>query len=400
MFLGRDIAYNQDMTSRLSSYKRILSLDFQEARAALLLGPRKVGKTTFLHQKYPRATYIDLLQTDIRAEFQIHSSKLREIVLEFPKKLYVIDEIQKVPALLDEIHWCLENTTSQFILCGSSARKLKRGASNLLGGRAFKYELYPLTSREIPHFDLMMAINKGLIPQHYQAKNVQKFLKAYIEQYLQEEIVEESQIRKLASFHRFLEVSALMNGELLNYANVGADCGVSGKTVREYYQILEETLLGFTLWPWRKVKTRKLIETAKFYLFDLGVIRYLKGLDAISLRTPEFGNSFETFLINEVRAYLSYQQSSKKLSYWKTTSGLEVDLVVGQMDVALEFKSTDKVHNEHFGGLKAIIEEHHPKHAILVCMDKNSRKLENGIRILYFEQFLSELWAGEIIHEG
>ena len=246
LFLGMDVAYNRDMTSIIIIQKNSLSRFSRSKGSPAMFWPRKVGKTTFLHQKYPRATYIDLLQTDIRAEFQIHPSKLREIVLEFPKKLYVIDEIQKVPTLLDEIHWCLENTTAQFILCGSSARKLKRGASNLLGGRAFKYELYPLTSREIPGFDVMTAINKGLIPQHYQAKNVQKFLKAYIEQYLQEEIVEESQIRKLASFHRFLEISALMNGELLNYANVGADCGVSGKTVREYYQILEETLLGFT----------------------------------------------------------------------------------------------------------------------------------------------------------
>jgi len=385
------------MTSRLSSFKRILSLDITEARAAILFGPRKVGKTTFLNQKYPKAIYLDLLKTDLRAEFQMAPARLREIVLEAPKKLYIIDEVQKVPALLDEVHWCLENTKAQFILCGSSARKLKRGAGNLLGGRAFKYELYPLVSFEIPDFDLMKAINQGLIPQHYKSHQAQKFLKAYIEQYLQEEIIEESQIRKLASFQRFLEVAALMNGELLNYANVGSDCGVSGKTVREYYQILEETLLGFTLEPWRKVKTRKLIETAKFYLFDLGVIRYLKGIDSISPRTQEFGNSFETFLINEVRAYLGYKQSSQHLFYWKTTSGLEVDLIIGQMNVALEFKSTDKVRNDHLNGLKAIIEEQQPKKAILVCLDTVSRKLENGIRILHFEKFLDELWAGKII---
>ncbi|MBF0360810.1 MAG: ATP-binding protein [Oligoflexia bacterium] len=388
------------MNSRLSSYKRILSIDLDEARSAILFGPRKVGKTTYLTKKYPKAIYIDLLKSDQRAEFQVHPCKLREMVLDSPKKLYIIDEIQKVPALLDEVHWCLENSDAEFILCGSSARKLKRGAANLLGGRAFKYELFPLTYIEIPNFDLIKAINHGLIPQHYSSKNtqnVQKFLKSYIEQYLQEEIVEESQIRKLASFHRFLEVAALMNGELLNYASVGSDSGVSGKTVREYYQILEDTLLGFTLNPWIKVKTRKLIETSKFYLFDLGVIRYLKGIDSISSRTQEFGNSFETMMINEVRAYLSYKQSSLGLSYWRTTSGLEVDLIVGQMKVAIEFKSSDKIRNEHTNGLRALMEEHHPLQTILVCMDESSRKLENGIRILYFKKFLEELWKGLII---
>jgi predicted AAA+ superfamily ATPase len=385
------------MTSRLSAFKRILTLDFSETKAVILWGPRKVGKTTFLHQRYGKAIFIDLLKNDVRAKFQIHPEELRELVLAAPQKLYIIDEIQKVPQLLDEVHWCLENTSAKFILCGSSARKLKRGASNLLGGRAYKYELFPLTSKEIPKFDLMKAINNGLIPQHYNSKNPQMFLKGYIELYLQEEIVEESQIRKLANFHRFLELSALMNGELLNYAKVGADCGVSGKTVREYYQILEDTLLGFRLSPWRKVKTRQLIETEKFYLFDLGVIRYLKGYDSITPKTQEFGNSFETFLIFEVKSYLSYSNSSLKLSYLKTTSGIEVDLIIGQMEVVLEFKSTSQIRSEHLKNLKIILEEHSPKKVMLVSLEKQIRQLENGIRIIYYETFLKELWSGKII---
>ncbi|MBL7668893.1 MAG: ATP-binding protein [Bdellovibrionaceae bacterium] len=385
------------MASRLSSFKRTLRIDIRESRSAILYGPRKVGKTTFLRINFSKSILIDLLKSDLRASFQINPSRLREMVLEQPSALYILDEIQKVPTLLEEVHWCLENTTARFILCGSSARKLKRGSANLLGGRAFKYELFPLTSEEVPDFDLVKAINHGCIPQHYTSKNPQKFLKSYVEQYIQEEIIEESQIRKLASFQRFLQVAAQMNGELLNFANVGADCGVSGKTVREYYQILEDTLLGFTLSAWVKVKTRKLIETSKFYLFDTGVIRYLKELDFISVKTVEFGNSFETLLINEVRAYLSYRQSSLSMSYWRTTSGLEVDLIVGQMKVACEFKSTDKVRRDHLRGLKAILEEHNPDQLFLVSLDPVSRKLENGIRHLHYKKFLSELWAGRIV---
>lgn len=384
------------MTSRLSSYKRALKIDLSESRSAILYGPRKVGKTTFLKLNFPKAVVIDLLKSEVRAEFQIHPEKLRQVVLENPDKLYIIDEIQKTPQLLDEVHWCLENTEAQFILCGSSARKLKRGAANLLGGRAFKYDMFPLTTKEIPDYDCDRIIQNGSIPQHYNSKNAQKFLKSYVDQYLQEEIIEESKIRNLASFNKFLQVAALMNGELLNYANVGSDCGVSGKTVREYYQILEDTLLGFTLQPWAKVKTRKLIETAKFYLFDVGVIRYLKGISHIPAKTFEYGNSFETLMINEVRAYISYHDKLESLAFWKTTSGFEVDLIIGNMKLACEFKSTDSARKEHLKGLNALLEEQTVKQCYLISMDPTSRQLENGIRVLHYKKFLKELWSDKL----
>ena len=300
------------MTSRLSLFKRRIEFDFEESQALILFGPRKTGKTTLLHKRFPQATFFDLLKTEMRARFQIKPSLLREMVLENPKNTYILDEIQKVASLLDEVHWLLENTEARFILCGSSIRKLKYGAANLLGGRALRMDLFPLVFIEIPHFDLNRAINHGLIPQHYLAKNPARFLRAYVEQYIQEEIIEESRLRNLPAFQRFLEVAALMNGELLNYANVAADCGVSPKTVREYYQILEDTLLGFALNPWVNVKTRKLIETAKFYLFDTGLIRHLKGLESVPEKTVEFGNFFETFLVHEVRAYLHYKYKDYK----------------------------------------------------------------------------------------
>lgn len=389
------------MNSRLSSSKslqisRILNLDFDEAHAILLFGPRKSGKTTLIKQRFPNAKVFDLLLSEVRIPFTLNPSLLKQYVLENPDQIFVIDEIQKVPALLDEVHWLLENTSAKFILCGSSARKLKRGASNLLGGRAYRYDLFPLVYKEAPNFDLIKAINHGLLPQHYLSLNTNKLLRSYVDQYLQEEIIEESNIRKLPSFYRFLEVAALMNGELLNYANVGSDCGVSGKTVREYYQILEDTFLGFTLNPWTKIKKRNLIETAKFYLSDTGVLRTLKGVGHLLPKTSEFGNAFETLLINEIRAYLHYKSSNLKISFWRTTSNFEVDLILGPMKYALEFKSTDQLRSNDFRGLKALMEEHSPEKKIIVCCEKNARKLKNGVHIMPYEYFLNSLWNDKL----
>lgn len=362
----------------------------------VVFGPRKTGKTTLLAQRFPHALRYDLLMSDVRAELRLNPALLRQEVLARAPKLVILDEIQKVPELLDEAHWLIENTKTRFILCGSSPRKLKRGAANLLGGRALRTDLFPLVSAELGDFDLGKALNAGLIPQHYLSKNPDRFLKAYVEQYLQEEIIEESRIRKLQSFHRFLETAALMNGELLNYAKVGADCGVSPKTVREYYQILEDTLIGFSLNPWTRVKTRKLIETAKFYLFDPGVVRHLKGLPHVPAKTREFGNLFETFLIHEIRAYLAYTHSNLKLSYWRTTSDFEVDLIVGNMQLAIEFKSTDRVSSDDLKGLRALGQEHSPGRMLLVCQTPQPRQLQDGIRCLPCKDFLRQLWAGSL----
>ncbi len=386
------------MTSRLlSKIQRKCELVFDEAQALIVFGPRKTGKTTLLAQQFPKAVRYDLLTSEIRAKFRVNPSLLRHELLASQPDLVILDEIQKVPELLDEVHWLIENTEIRFILCGSSPRKLKRGAANLLGGRALRSDLFPLVSIEIEKFDLEKALNFGLIPQHYLSKNADRFLKAYVELYLQEEIVEESQIRKLQSFYRFLEVAALMNGELLNYANVGSDCGVSPKTVREYYHILEDSLIGFTLNPWTQVKTRKLIETAKFYLFDTGVVRYLKGLPKVPAKTREFGNLFETFMIHEVRAYLAYSQLNHAISYWRTVSDFEVDLIIGKMQIAVEFKATETISSSDLRGLRALKEEHSPEKTFLVCLAPKAKKYEDGIVCLPYQDFLKALWGGKIV---
>ena len=384
------------MNSRLSVIDRILRIDLKEHNAAFLWGPRKVGKTTLLRRQLPGARFYDLLNTDLKARLLVRPSLLREEVLAESPKLVVVDEIQKVPSLLDEVHWCLENTDTRFILCGSSARKLKRGAANLLGGRAWRFELFPLTTREIGDCDLERAVNHGLIPRHYAEARPERSLRGYVVDYLEQEVHAEALTRNVPAFARFLDAVAVTHGQLLNYANIARDCGVTAKTVREYYQILEDTLVGHTLEPWRRSKSRRLIETAKFYLFDLGVARALAGMRRIEPGSDEFGRAFEHFLIEEVRAYVSYSETHLPLAYWRTSTGMEVDLVVGDLDLAIEIKAVRQADERHTKGLRALMEDQKVKRALVVSLDTAPRRLQGGITVLPWREFCRRLWAGDL----
>ncbi len=318
-------------------------LNIEDNNAFFLWGPRKTGKTTLLRQQFPQAKVYDLLDTKLVTRLTLNPSLLREQILAEPPELVVIDEVQKVPFLLDEIHWCLENTKTKFILSGSSARKLKRDAANLLGGRAWRYELFPLTTAELQNPDLSRILNHGLIPQHYLSEKPERFLEAYVADYINEEIQTEARLRNMPSFARFLKAFAFSHGELINYANIARDCGVSPKTVRGYFELLEETLLGHRLMPWKKQKDRRLIVTDKFYFFDVGLVRALRDMILIQPKTTEFGRAFEHFLIEEVRAYLSCRQKKLPMTFWRTTSDHEVDLILGDCEVAIEFKATENI---------------------------------------------------------
>ena len=320
------------MPQRIAPIKRKLEISFipnpvTQSAAVFLWGPRQTGKTTFLKQRYPDADYYDMLDTSLSAEFSVRPALLRERALALNPQLVVIDEVQKVPAILEEVHWLLENTGVRFILCGSSARKLRRTARNLLGGRAVEYHLFPLTSAELHDPDLEKILNHGLLPVHYLVKNPEPLLKSYLNTYIKEEIIDESLTRNIPSFSRFMQVVGLTHGRQLNYANVARESGVSASTVRNYYQILKDTLLGFELEPWRRKKKRRLVETAKFFLFDPGVANFLNPeLGAVTQGSDSYGRAFEHFLINEIRAYVSYMGIDIPLRYWRTSSGFEVDL--------------------------------------------------------------------------
>lgn len=382
--------------SRLSEVKRQLSIDVDEHNAFFLWGPRKVGKTTYLKQAFPQAKYYDLLDPKLVTYLSIHPGTLKEEITAANYPLVVIDEVQKVPKLLDEVHWCVENTQTKFILCGSSVLKLKRDAANLLGGRAWRYEMFPFTTVELPEFDLLRALNHGLIPQHYFSNKPEKFFQGYILDYLNEEIRAEAKLQHLDVFSLFLESVAANHGQLINYANIGRQCGVSGKTARAYYQILQDTLLGYRLSPWTKSKKYRLIETEKFYLFDPGLALALQG-GRVMPKTAEFGRLFEHFILNEIRTYLSYSEKNYPISYWRTSTNLEVDIIVGDLNLCIEVKSSEHVHEQDLKGLKALKEEHSVENAVVVSQAQNKRLLQNGILVLPWQDFCQQLWQGEFI---
>ena len=330
----------------------------------------------------------------------------REEILALPKATLkqpiVLDEIQKIPELLNEVHWLIENTTAHFILCGSSARQLRRRGVNLLGGRAWRFHFYPLTSKEIPEFDLITAMNHGLIPNHYLQKNPTRSLRAYVADYLREEIQQEGLVRNLPAFARFLDAIAFTHGQLTNYTNIARDCGVDNKTVKGYYQILIDTLLGYYVFPYRKhVKRETLTATPKFYLFDTGVANFLQSRKITELKGIEAGDSFEHFILMELIAYGGLKEQDFEICYWRTKTNLEVDFILGQGQVAIEVKISKQVNREDVRGLLAFCEEHQPQKAIVVSQDSKPRKweIENGTEILVlpWQTFLKQLWRGELI---
>jgi predicted AAA+ superfamily ATPase len=384
-------------------YERILNLGLAAEETVFLWGPRQTGKSTLLRKLFPRAPYYDLLQSDVYRRLTLDPGLVREecdsagLTGATQTVPVVIDEVQMVPAVLPEVHWLIENRGLRFVLCGSSARKLKRGGGNLLGGRALRCELFPLVYREIPDFDIVRALNRGLIPRHYPSPHASRMLQSYTGDYLKEEIAAESLTRNLPAFSRFLEVSALSSGEILNYTNIAAECGVSAPTVKEYYGITVDTLLGRYLPAFRKKAKRRQILAPKFYYFDTGVVAHLARRGEVRPGSELFGKAFEQFIVNEVFAHASYSGKLYPISYWRSVSGFEVDLVLGDHEIAVEAKSADITKPRHLKGLRAFREDFTTARSIVVSLDPRPRKTDDGVEILPWRLFLDRLWDGEII---
>jgi uncharacterized protein len=373
---------------------RKINLQDAENDSFFLWGARQTGKSTLLKMIYPDNKYIDLLKSDEFERYNRRPSLLREELSLLPEnELIIIDEIQKIPALLDEVHWLMTNNNLRFILSGSSARKLKRSGVNLLGGRAISKHLYPFVTAEITDFNLIKACNNGMLPRHYLINEASRRLSAYVGDYLQQEIKAEALTRNLNNFSRFMEVAALSNGEVLNYKNIASECGVSAPTVKEYFSILEETLLGYTIPAFSRNVKRRVIQSPKFYYFDVGIANSLLKRNSLLPGSPEFGHALEHLIIQEVIAYLGYSNSEHSLSYWRTTTGYEVDAIIGNAHTAIEIKSTEEVHSHHTKGLKAFSEEFPDARLIIVSLDKQPRRM-NGIDILPAQDFLRMLWNG------
>ena len=369
------------------------------SKSCFLFGPRGVGKTTLIREAYPLATLkIDLLRSRYFTDLSSNPGLLEGLCES--EDFIVIDEIQKVPELLNEVQRLIEERGKKFLLTGSSARKLRRGQSNLLGGRARNLNLYPFIYPEIEKgFSLKRALYYGTLPSIWLSSDPLEDLDAYLNAYLKEEIREEGIVRNLSAFSRFLKVSALSSGELVNYAAIGSDAGISETTVKSHFQILEDTLIGTALEPFIESRKRKAITTQKFYFFDNGVRNYILGLQALDRNSSLYGTCFETFVANELRAYLSYQRIHKELSFWRSTSQYEVDFLVGRSS-AIEVKAAQKITDKHLKGLRALAEEKIFKQFFVVSEDPVARTIKDNpnctIQILPWQQFLNKIWSGEI----
>jgi len=380
---------------------RLLSLELPASRSAFLWGPRKVGKTYWLTHQYPQVRLIDLLKTDTFAEYATRPSLLRErceawyqrpLVKKGPH--LILDEIQKLPVLLDEVHWLIENRGISFLLTGSSARKLKRAHANLLGGRAWRRVMLPLTLPEIESFNLNLAMISGLLPPHLLSPNPLEDLRSYVADYLKEEVLEEAEEQELPAFSQFLRVAALTSGGLLDYTNVGREAGISSLIARRYFDLLEDTFLGFRIPPWRSSKKRRMILTEKFYLFDVGLACYLANRSA-KPRSPDFGKAFEHFILMELRAFIHYRRPELPICFWRTSSGIEVDFILGEKELAVEIKASERVHEGDLKALVALLEDGKVKHAVVVCLEPEPRRVSTHIQILPWHYFLQGLWNNE-----
>lgn len=378
----------------MKTIERIFSMNLPANKSAFLWGPRKVGKSHWLLQHFQDDIFIDFLKTDVFADYISRPSLLRERYATTDKRI-IIDEVQMVPDILNEVHWLIENKQTSFVLTGSSPRKLRKHHANLLGGRAWRYTMQPLCYPELQHADLEKMMVSGLLPSHYLSEEPLQELRSYIADYLKEEIAAEAVVQNIPAFSEFLKVAAISTGELLNYNNVARESSVSAKVVRGYFQILEDTLLGFRLQPWRKVKTRRLIETEKFYLFDIGVANYLARRSP-KLGTPEFGKSFEHYILMELMAYKAYKNPELDISYWRTATGLEVDFILNDMEVAIEVKASKRIHETDTQALKILREENRVKKCVLVSLESEPKILNDHIHCLPWQLFLQQLWAGEL----
>jgi predicted AAA+ superfamily ATPase len=381
-------------------FQRALKLPASGTETFFLWGPRQTGKSTLLRQSYPDAWWIDLLKADEYRRYLERPELLREQLTAEehpPGRQVVIDEVQKVPQLLDEVHWLLENRGLRFCLCGSSARRVKRGAANLLGGRAIRYELHGLTAHELGReFRLDRLLNHGYLPRIYESNRSRQLLDAYVGDYLREEVAAEGLVRNLPVFSEFLGAASLSDTEIVNLANIARECGVSGHTVKSYFQILEDTLLARWLPAYRRRPKRRVIGAPKFYFTDVGVVNRLARRGELSPGSELFGKAFENWVFHELVAHNSYADADATIAYWRLASGIEVDFIINDMEIAIEAKASRKITSTHLSGLRHLVRDHGVARRIVVSLEARSRRTDDGIEVLPANVFAERLARGDL----
>ncbi len=388
----------------VSPFSRQLDLrSLVSKKSILFFGPRATGKTTLIRSQVldPHCLMIDLLKSTTYTELLRNPSILEEMIaVQKGVKLVIIDEVQKIPSLLDEAHRLIEATGIHFLLTGSSARKLKREGANMLAGRAWRAELLPLTTAEIPAFNIERALRFGTLPAVWISESPEDDLDSYVVTYLKEEIEIECRLRNLSAFSRFLKVAALSSGELINFAKMASDAAIPETTLKSHFQILQDTLLGHILEPFLETKKRKAISTGKFYLFDNGVRHTLLGTGTLDRNSDLYGSSFEAFILHELRAFISYRRIKKELTFWRSKNQFEVDFLIGRQ-VAIEVKATQRITDRHLRGLNALAEEKIVEDFYIISNDPLARVIDIGsgkkTYALPWKEFLARLWAGEVI---
>jgi len=382
-------------------FERALSLPDPGTETFFLWGPRQTGKSTLLRQRYPDGVWVDLLKADEFRRYATRPESLREELDATgpdPSRQVVIDEIQKVPALLDEVHWLIENRGLSFALCGSSARRVRGGGANLLGGRALRYELRGLTAGEIgPTFDLDRMLNGGCLPRMHTADRPRLLLDAYIADYLREEVAAEGLVRNLPAFADFLDSAALSDGAPVNYSNIARGCGVSAPTVKAYFGILGDTLLARRLPRWQRRAKRRLAGAPKFYFEDVGIVNRLARRGEVQRGSDAYGRAFENWVFHELSAFMAYRRLDDRLSYWRLPSGIEVDFVVGDMRLALEAKAGSRITDGHLRGLRILAEEHPGVARAVVCLETRARRTADGIDVIPAVDFARRLWQDDLL---
>ena len=364
-----------------------------QTKSCFLFGPRQCGKSSLVRETMQDAHVFNLLSGDTFAHLARNPNYIDETCRD--NSPVVIDEIQKMPALLDEVHRLIEEKGKRFLLTGSSARKLRKGGFNLLGGRARIRNLHPFSASELGDaFDLDRAVNVGLVPGIWFSDDPEEDLAGYISLYLEQEIMQEGATRNLPAFSRFLEVAALSNGEQINFQSIASDAQIPRSTVQEYFKILKDTLLAREVPVWRKGRSRKTVETAKFYMFDTGVTRRLSRRKELVRGTPEYGHAFESWIMHEIASYSDAFRRDAEIAYWRTRTNLEVDFVVNE-DVAIEAKTTHNATKDDLKGLRAIGDEGTFRHRILVSGEPRPREVD-GISILPWRNFIDRLWSGDL----
>lgn len=360
-------------------------------KSYFFFGPRQTGKSFLIHQSLPGVRVYDLLDTSIYLALSQNPLRLSQ-ELTPQDRIVVIDEIQRIPDLLNEVHRLIEMRRIKFLLTGSSARKLRRGGVNLLGGRARTKHLHPLTYKELgKDFDLSQALTRGTLPSIYFSDDPRADLQSYAGTYLEQEIVAEGATRNVPAFSRFLKVAALCNGTIVNFTNVANDAQVPRTTVYEYFRILQDTLILHEVPAWRLSRKRKPLASSKYYFFDVGVVGNLQGR-TIRPGTPEYGEAFETYLAHELLSYRDYM-SGDPVSFWRTTSGFEVDFILGD-HTAVEVKAKDHVSPQDLKSLRALAEEKRMKRYLLVSFESRKRQV-GEVTVLPWQIFLTELWNGK-----